>query len=130
MRVAAIGLVLALSACVDNGVDGRQAFVEDCSSCHGRDAMGNGPAAVAMGVEAPGLTGLAAANGGVFPRNQVMAIIDGLNRDPHFSAAMPEFGAGDMGDPIMVEEDGLAMPVPARLLALADYLEAIQDLPG
>jgi hypothetical protein len=41
---------------------------------------------------------------------------------------MPEFGAGDMGDTIIVENpDGTGTPVPARLLALADFVESLQD---
>jgi hypothetical protein len=75
----------------------------------------------------PDLTVLAANNGGVFPRDYVLGVIDGFDRRPHFSGAMPEFGAGDMGPTIIVEEDGLGTPIPARLLALATYLETIQE---
>jgi hypothetical protein len=74
----------------------------------------------------PDLTMIAARNGGVFPRDQVMSTIDGLDRDSHFSAAMPEFGAGDMGETVIVETDGLGIPVPTQLLALTDYLESLQ----
>ena len=123
-----IPIILCLvAACApQDRPDGRQAFLADCAACHGRDAKGNGPAAVAMGVVAPDLTTLSARNGGVFPRDAVRSIIDGFERDPHFSSAMPEFGAGDMGDTVIVEEDGLPVPVPARLLELSDYLESIQ----
>jgi hypothetical protein len=69
---------------------------------------------------------IAARNDGVFPRDQVMSTIDGLDRGAHFSAAMPEFGAGDLGDTVIVESDGLGTPVPEGLLALTDYLESIQ----
>jgi len=69
-----------------------------------------------VGLVAPDLTQISARNGGVFPRQEVMAIIDGLNRDPHFSQAMPEFGAEDLGEAVIV----------VRLIALADYLEGIQ----
>ena len=118
--------VIALAACVEEPVDGRTAYQADCAGCHGADARGNGPAAAGLAVAPPDLTQIAARNGGTFPRDRVMSTIDGLNRGAHFSAAMPEFGAGDMGETIMTEEDGLGMPVPARLLALTDYLESIQ----
>jgi hypothetical protein len=56
-----------------------------------------------------------------------MSIIDGFNRGSHISAAMPEFGATDLGPTVVVENpDGTGTPVPATLLALADYLESIQ----
>lgn len=117
---------LGLAACVEEPVDGRSAFLADCAGCHGADARGGGPAARELGEVAPDLTTIASRNGGKFPRTQVMSTIDGLNRGAHFSAIMPEFGAGDMGDTVIVEEDGLGTPVPARLLALTDYLESIQ----
>ena len=88
--------------------------------------MGDGPTARALGVAAPDLTTISARNGGTFPRDQVMSIIDGLNREPHFSTAMPEFGAGDLGETIIVENDGLGTPVPQKLLVLTEYLESIQ----
>ncbi|WP_342078519.1 c-type cytochrome [Yoonia sp. SS1-5] len=118
--------LVALGACVEEPVDGRTAFAADCAGCHGNDAMGGGPLARDLTTAPPDLTTIAARNGGVFPRNAVMSTIDGLNRGAHFSAAMPEFGAGDMGDTVIVEQDGIGTPVPARLLALTEYLEDIQ----
>ena len=127
MRVILLLATLALAACQEERQDGRSAYLENCAGCHGNEAMGNGPDARAMGVEAPDLTTLAARNGGTFPRDRVMSIIDGLNRDPHFNVAMPEFGAGDLGEVVIVEEEeGVGTPVPFTLLVLADYLERIQ----
>ncbi len=123
MIVAALGL----AACVEEPVDGRTAYDESCASCHGADGKGGGPAARGLAVAPPDLTTIAARNGGVFPRDQVMSTIDGLDRGAHFSPAMPEFGAGDMGDTVIVENDGLGTPVPMRLLVLTDYLESIQQ---
>ena len=106
----------------------RAAFMEDCSGCHGPTGTGSRALGLALDPPAPDLTGLAARNGGVFPRNHVMSTIDGLSRGAHFSPAMPEFGASDMGDTTIVENpDGTGTPVPARLLALADYVESLQD---
>jgi mono/diheme cytochrome c family protein len=119
--------LLALAACVQEPIDGRQAFVADCAGCHGTDAKGDGPMAAQLTKPPANLTTLAARHGGTFPRDYVMSTIDGLARDPHFSTAMPEFGAGDMGQTIMVEQDGLGIPVPERLLALTDYLETLQQ---
>ena len=117
---------IALAGCVEEPIDGRTAYLENCAACHGAAGMGNGPVARDLGEVPPDLTLIAARNGGVFPRDEVMSIIDGLNRDPHFSAAMPEFGAGDLGETVIVEEDGLGTPVPMTLLALTDYLESLQ----
>ena len=107
-------------------VDGRQAFLENCAGCHGDDARGAGPIGRDLAKVPPDLTGLAARNGGSFPRDDVMSTIDGFRRNSHFSADMPEFGAGDMGPTTIVETDGLGTPVPVQLLALTDYLQSLQ----
>ena len=126
MRWAVAVFLLGTMGCVEEPVDGRAAFKVDCAGCHGDDGRGGGRFSAGLDKQPPDLTGIAARNGGTFPRTAVMSIIDGLDRGAHFSPAMPEFGAGDMGDTVIVEQDGLGTPVPARLLALTDYLELIQ----
>jgi hypothetical protein len=127
--VLAVMLTVALSGCEREAeISPRAAFMEDCSACHGPTGTGSRALGLALDPPAPDLTGLAARNGGVFPRDYVMSTIDGFARGAHFSPAMPEFGASDMGDTVIVENpDGTGTPVPARLLALADYVESLQD---
>lgn len=96
---------------------GAALFARDCAACHGADARG--PAG-------PDLTTLTARAGGTFPRQYAMATIDGLGRHGDADAAMPEFGARDMGQTVIVEHDGIGTPVPADLLALTSFLESIQ----
>ena len=127
MRYLVILAVLGAAACVEEPIDGRVAYQENCASCHEVAAKGDGPIAAGLTTAPPDLTMIAARNGGVFPTDQVMSTIDGLDRGEHFSTAMPEFGAGDMGATVIVEEDGLGTPVPMQLLALAEYLESIQQ---
>ena len=128
MRIFTGLALVALTGCglEEPRPDGAKLFAAECAGCHGADAMGDGTLASGLPVPPPDLTGIAARNGGVFPRDYVMSIIDGLDRGAHFSAAMPEFGAGDMGPLVMTDEDGNPVPVPADLLALADYLETLQ----
>lgn len=113
---------LSLSACVQ-GVPteadisvtrGASLFAQSCAVCHGADARGK------IG---PDLTGLALHNDGEFPRDRVMAQIDGYGAGDR---VMPEFGAEGLGDTVIVEHQGLGTPVPADLLALTNYLESIQ----
>lgn len=125
-RYFAVVMIAGLAACVEEPVDGRMAFIEDCAGCHGMDAMGSGSFGRQLIKEPPDLTKIASRNGGVFDRDAVMSTIDGLNRGAHTSGAMPEFGAGDLGPTVVVEDGGQAVPVPIRLLALTDYLESIQ----
>ena len=123
---------LALMACVPadphQDVSGRNAFLENCTSCHGLDGTGTGAMAEGLDPRPADLTRISARNGGTFPRDRVMSIIDGFNRGGHFSAAMPQFGETDLGETVILENpDGTGTPVPQTLLALADYLESIQE---
>lgn len=129
MQKLSLIAALALTACIDTPEppSGRQAFAENCASCHGFDAKGGGEMAAALIKKPPNLTLLSARNGGIFPTDYVMSTIDGLSRAPHFSSAMPEFGAGDMGETVIVEKDGIGTPVPSELLALTEYLESVQE---
>ncbi len=125
-------LPVALAACVEHELDvsaeaGGALFQQNCAACHGVDARGAGVTGRELFNLPPDLTTLAADNNGVFPRDYVMGVIDGFDRGDHFSAAMPEFGAGDMGPTVIVERDGLGTPVPARLLALTEWLETVQE---
>ncbi len=125
---------LALAACVEQGADveidtsmeaGALLFADNCAACHGAD--GKGMFGTQAAIVAPDLTRLTAQAGGEFPRNYIMGVIDGFDPESHSDGVMPEFGAGDLGPVVIVEEDGLGTPVPSRLLALAAYIESIQE---
>lgn len=131
MRWAAVLLVLA--GCVETGnlpptrVSGKEIYLEKCAMCHGDDAQGAGAFGMKLLTIPPELTTLSARNGGVFPRDYVMSTIDGFERRPHFSGAMPRFGEGDLGPLVVTDEGGVPVPVPEELLLLADYLETLQE---
>lgn len=132
--VAPAVLMMAFAACTpeDQGtrtdiLRGKQLYADNCAACHGVDGDGGGAESLGLGAPPPGLRGLSIANGGVFPRNFVLATIDGLERHNNPTAVMPEFGMGDLGEIIQVEENGLSTPIPADLLAIANYLETLQN---
>ncbi len=123
-RLGLIGFgLLALAGCATEVVDGKQAYLEDCSLCHGTGGKGDGPLERDLAKAPADLTTLAARYDGVYPRDYVMSTIDGLHRQASFSADMPEFGAGDMGEIVMIG----STPIPARLLALANYIGTLQE---
>ena len=128
MRLSICLALPLLAGCVAEAPvpSGAMLFANNCVSCHGAGGTGDGPVAAGLDIPPPDLTMIAARNGGVFPRNLVASTIDGLDRGAHFSAAMPEFGAGDLGPLVMMDEGGNPVPIPADLLALTDYLERIQ----
>lgn len=107
---------------------GANEYAWACASCHGLLADGDGPLAEYMSVEVPALTGIAAANDGVFPMLEVIQIIDGRTGVRGHGSTMPVWGerfeasaASEAGD------YGAEVQVRGRILALAMYLEAIQQ---
>ncbi len=100
---------------------GARAFQANCAGCHGAEGQGGALPAT------PRLTGLAAANDGVFPAARVLGVLEGHARNPEFSDAMPEFGGSGMGAGPVVDVPGIERPVPARTAGLLAYLRSIQD---
>jgi hypothetical protein len=78
-------------------------------------------------VVVPPLTGLSEANGGVFPMQDVIAIIDGRTDVRAHGSGMPVWGAV-FEDPLAAEVTGQSADFIARgrILSLAYYLESIQ----
>lgn len=124
---AAIAVPVLVGCAVgpQDAVVARQDFAAYCSGCHGTDARGQVVSIGGKDVKTPDLTMLAKNNGGTFPRQRVMAQIDGYTRDDH---TMPEFGEVMLeGDKVLVDfGDGISTPTPVRLVALTDYLESLQ----
>jgi mono/diheme cytochrome c family protein len=102
--------------------DGQELYKFYCANCHGMDAKGR-PATPAMRSPSTDLTQLAARNGGVFPRDRVIAVIK------HGSPATPAHGPKNM--PVwgaifrsMEPSDTL---VEIRIENLVRYLESLQE---
>ncbi len=71
---------------------GDQLYQNLCAACHGIEGQGGGMASVELGIGAPGLTGIAADNGGVFPHKQVeRSIANSTSTGLHADSAMPKW---------------------------------------
>jgi mono/diheme cytochrome c family protein len=72
---------------------GQEMFRAYCTSCHGLDGKGNGPAASALKNKPPDLTQLSKTNGGKFPSARVESVIQGDQFiAAHGSREMPIWG--------------------------------------
>ncbi|MDF0600330.1 cytochrome c [Psychromarinibacter sp. C21-152] len=125
--IAAILGGVGLIACTSDVETGRDSYVELCSGCHGPAGRGNGPAAASLEVPPADLTAIAARNGGVFPKTEIMAKIDGYAKGQEHHGAMPAFWPLLEGRTVLVETgDGIVTPTPEPLVELTAYLESIQ----
>lgn len=129
--LAALGLV-SLVACVGQqaeDVSAQALYADFCEACHGASGRGDGPTASLLPKPPADLTTISARNGGTFPLEHVLSTIDGYSRRGEHSSIMPEMGPVlQEGSPVMVDTgDGIKTPVPPRLLALALYLETLQQ---
>ncbi|MFD0978274.1 MULTISPECIES: c-type cytochrome [Roseobacteraceae] len=108
--------------------DGGMLFEKHCARCHGTDGTGNGNASGNLNTRPPDLTKIAARRDGVWPMLEVMSIVDGYTKQTTPREEMPLISA--LTDGPVVEFDtgnGLFTEVPARLIAVANYLESIQS---
>ncbi len=129
MKRAILILLLAEMGCApDSPSSGRTVFINSCASCHGLTGRGDGPLAAELEVKPADLTKIAARRAGLWPTVEVMSIIDGYHRRTLPREKMPVFG--DLAEGRLVPfdaGDGRLTPTPVTLIALANYLELIQD---
>lgn len=124
---AAAALMATGGALAQSPEEGAALFATYCASCHGDAATGDGVMTGVLNIEVPDLTGLAAANGGVFPRARAAYQIDG--RDPILAhgGEMPFFG--DLFDGEMAAfktASGQPILTGAGIISLVLWLETIQ----
>jgi mono/diheme cytochrome c family protein len=101
---------------------GTRLFRTYCASCHGVNALGDGPIAKQLLQGAPELTRFALRNGGVFPTDRVYDIIDGRGVRAHGDTEMPIWGDAFRSGPSGFDE----ATVKKRIEAIVNYLRAIQ----
>ena len=107
--------------------DGAAFFSENCTSCHGTSAKGDGPMAARLTKAPPDLTQLSRKNGGTFPEAEALSYIYGDPERGHLARVMPEFGDAMSQDLVPVDINGILTPTPRALAGLLFYLESIQQ---
>jgi hypothetical protein len=100
-----------------------------CADCHGEDGRGEGSKIFGLSRPPPDLTTLKARNGGVFPRDRLLRIIDGREDiKDHGDREMPVWGDWFK----MEAEEGLGgaegdeETIRKRINRLIDFLETLQ----
>jgi mono/diheme cytochrome c family protein len=104
-------------------LQGEQLFKGYCASCHGRTGKGDGPFVQALKTPPADLSLLAQRNGGTFPRERVILLIQQGKpaEEAHGSKEMPVWG------PIFaaMSHDSFKATNP-RIEDVVSYLESIQ----
>ena len=132
-RVLSAGLLIATVggsglALAENhkAVAGADDFKHYCASCHGVSGTGDGPVSGSLKNSPADLTGLAAANGGTFPKKHVTDVVQG-NKDydqkfrTHGPSAMPVWGSV-----IYDDSDDRVSIANARINNIVSYIESLQ----
>jgi mono/diheme cytochrome c family protein len=108
------------------GLDsGRTLFLTYCASCHGDGGRGNGPVATELRHRPADVTQLARRDGGVFNGPRIRRLIDGRGVTAHGTMEMPVWG-----DVFKLREGLTAGEIAARVDALVQYLENLQERAG
>lgn len=104
-------------------VNGSYVFRTYCAACHGASGRGDGPLADQLRYRPADLTGLARRNGGEFPTELVVRIVDG--RKPvkgHGGPDMPVWGDAFRNVDTSFDEAA----AQERIRAVVDHLKTIQ----
>jgi mono/diheme cytochrome c family protein len=108
---------------------GRGDFMNYCAACHGVGGKGDGTVAEFLTISAADLTQMSLRNGGIFPRQRAIEVIDGRAQvSVHGERDMPVWGDWFKFE---ADSDGSGTKtekvVRERITALVDYLESLQQ---
>jgi mono/diheme cytochrome c family protein len=127
--VAAFACAILLIAMAGRALaqSGQQDYEQYCADCHGVKADGHGTSKMlSPEYPPPDLRHLAEKNGGKFPYDRVVSIIDGREKIPsHARIEMPFWGV-TMQEPGKEFTPGSNARVKARIDAIAKYVETLQ----
>ena len=104
---------------------GKEMYMQYCSSCHGQDGRGEGSVSEFLKVKVPDLTLLKKNNKGVYPMDQVISAIDGRRKSRlHGDPKMPVWGESfsrEVKDPKSAEATA-----SVKVKAIAEYVATLQ----
>jgi mono/diheme cytochrome c family protein len=91
--LALAGAAMAFDAVTLEDYSGEELYLRFCASCHGAEAMGDGPVSRSLNVAVPDLTRISSRYG-QFPAGTIRDIIDGrgIDKRAHGTREMPVWG--------------------------------------
>lgn len=108
---------------------GRRDFIDYCAACHGVAGTGDGTLAEFLTLAVPDLTMLSKSNGGQFPEERVIGVIDGrADVKVHGMRDMPVWGDWFNSEAAAPDIDKATreLIVSDRIQSLVTFLKSIQ----
>lgn len=104
---------------------GKQLYMQYCSSCHGKDGRGNGSVSPYLKIKVPDLTLLAKKKKGIYPLDDVMATIDGRRLvRAHGDREMPVWG--EVFTKKLESEKYTELTTLLKTKVIAEYIATLQ----
>ena len=91
--LALAGVAMAFEAVTLDDYSGEELYLRFCASCHGSEALGDGPVSRSLNVAVPDLTRITSRYG-QFPAGVIRDVIDGrgIDKRAHGTREMPVWG--------------------------------------
>ena len=124
---AILGLffIVQSTAYAADAKQGKEMYMQYCSSCHAPDGKGSGSVSAFLKVKVPDLTLLKKNNKGIYPLDQVILAIDGRRKlRSHGDPKMPVWGesfSAEAKDPKTAEATTVL-----KEKAIAEYVATLQ----
>ena len=124
----AVALTFTATSGIAADVDrGKTLFLDHCATCHGTEAIGDGPLSQVLTIPPADLTGIAARNDGTFPVARIVRRIDGTSEVLAHGGPMPVFGLLlDGPSAAIADSDGIDVVAPETIVDIAAWLKSIQ----
>lgn len=104
---------------------GKQMYLQYCSSCHGPDGKGSGSVSAFLKVKVPDLTLLKKKNKGIYPLDQVILAIDGRRKlRSHGDPKMPVWGESFSSE--VKDAKTAEVTIALKEKAIAEYVATLQ----
>lgn len=127
IAIAALAIVAATGVVAQDAL-GKREFMVACAGCHGETAKGDGPLAGLLNVNTPDLTRMSENNGGEFPYEYALWMIDGRKLiRVHGDGDMPVWGQRFQSSATSQRGETADMVARGRILSLVYYLQSIQQ---